>query len=75
MQTRKRSLLESCTNIAVGLSLSIVANFVILSYQGFKVNWHQMGWLGFWMTVLSFCRSYCLRRAFNYADAKFPVIK
>lgn len=65
MQSRLQSLIESLTNIVVGLALSIGLNYAIMSYQGYRVSWYDMGWLGFWMTIASLVRSYWLRRLFN----------
>lgn len=68
MQSRKRSVIESLTNIAVGLGLSITVNFYWLLIEGVEVNWSQMTRLGIVMTILSFARSYVLRRIFNHWD-------
>lgn len=68
MQTKRRSVIEALTNISLGLGLSIVLNYVILTYFGFEVRVSQMTWLAFFMTLASFIRSYYLRRFFNWWD-------
>lgn len=68
-QTRKRSLIESLANIAVGMTFAILLNYVVLWHQGYKVNWIDMSWLGLIMTIASFIRSFTLRRIFNWWDS------
>jgi hypothetical protein len=68
MQTRRRSVIEACTNILVGLGLSIVVNYYWLLMEGHEITWAEMTRLGVVMTILSFARSYVLRRIFNQWD-------
>lgn len=65
-QSKLESAVESTINIVVGFGLSVAANWIILHLQGYTISWKHMSWLAFWMTVLSFARSYLLRRAFNW---------
>lgn len=64
-QNRRMSAAEAVFNIVVGLVLSVVLNYLVLSYFGYPVRWHEMSWLAFIMTIASFARSYLIRRWFN----------
>ena len=73
MQTKRKSLLESCANTAVGLVLAILTNaFFIFPMIEYWVNGGgsfddltpQLIATGV-MTVLSIARGYFLRRIFN----------
>lgn len=70
MQSKLRSVYESLTNIVIGLGLSIVVNYYWLLLEGHKINWGEMTRLGIVMTIISFFRSYWIRRFFNYLDRK-----
>lgn len=71
MQTRLWSMIESVTNIVVGLGLglglglALIANHVILSNMGCALSTGQNATLAVIMTIISFLRSYGLRRIFN----------
>lgn len=65
-QSRADSFMEACTNIAVGLAVSQVANLLVLpAVLGVSVSNAQALWLGVIYTAISLVRSYVLRRAFN----------
>lgn len=64
-QTRRQSLIESATNIAVGLGVSMLANFVVFPLFGWRISASQNLALGVIFTAISLVRSYALRRAFN----------
>lgn len=64
-QTRRQSLIEAGTNIAVGLLVSYVANMAFLSAIGMPISHGQNAVLAVFMTVISLIRSYTLRRLFN----------
>lgn len=65
-QTRFGSMIESTVNIVVGFIISIAANLLILPLFGFKCDMHQAMGIGALFTIVSFVRSYCLRRLFNW---------
>ena len=63
MQSKKDSLKEAFQNVAVGLSISMTANaFVFPLVLGVQVKFMDNLLIGAIMTVISICRSYCLRR-------------
>lgn len=59
------SLIESLTNIAIGFSVNLVANFFILPCFGYEITLKKNLGLGLCFTVVSLARSYCIRRWFN----------
>lgn len=64
-QSRLGSVVEACINILVGFGIAMLANAVILPYFGFNVTAEQNFWITCVFTVISFIRSYLLRRLFN----------
>ena len=63
MQTKKDSLKESLINVAIGLTINMVANaFIIPVVLGVKVPLTGNIALGVFFTVISITRSYCIRR-------------
>ena len=67
-QTRFMSMVESWTNIAVGIGLQTLANaiFIPLLFVGVEMKARPLFWLVVIMTVLSNARSYVLRRVFEF---------
>lgn len=70
-QSRKGSLVEALSNIAVGYSINFIGNLVILPQFGYRVTIHDTFWIGIWFTGISLVRSFFLRRLFN-AKRWFP---
>ena len=68
MQSRKRSLLESCTNIIVGFSINFLAVQLIFPLFGYNVSVTHNLYMGIWFTLISIVRSYTLRRIFAKKD-------
>ena len=66
MQTRKQSAIESAMNIVVGFSISMFANFVIFPLFGWNISLQQNLLLVVFYTIISFARSYMLRRFYNW---------
>jgi hypothetical protein len=64
-QTRRQSLIEAWTNIAVGFAINYTANALIFPLFGWHISAGQNFALGVAYTVISLVRSYGLRRAFN----------
>lgn len=64
-QSRHDSILESLTNIAVGLAIQYTAAFYILHALGYSISHKDNLYMGLIMTVISMARSYILRRVFN----------
>jgi hypothetical protein len=66
MQTRMDSLMEAVVNILIGLSISTVANLVLLEIiLGFPMSFAVNALISSVFTVISLIRSYTIRRAFN----------
>jgi len=66
MQTRIGSFAESWANIVVGFTINWTANMLILPLFGFSTLTAEKAFgIGLVFTVISLCRSYCLRRWFN----------
>jgi len=65
MQLKRHSLLESATNIVVGYTINLLANFVIFPLWGWHITLKQNIEIGVIYTIISLVRSYCLRRFFN----------
>lgn len=65
-QSRVDSLMESLTNIVVGLLVSTAANQIILpAVLGVTLSLHENLLIGVFFTVVSLVRSYAIRRAFD----------
>jgi len=67
-QTKKRSLQEAATNIAIGYSVNFAANLVILPLFGFDVTIAQGFGIGVLFTFVSLARQYVIRRLFNKGE-------
>lgn len=58
--------MESLTNIAIGLAISMVANSVFIPWAtGHALSVRNNAALGVIYTIISLVRSYTLRRLFN----------
>lgn len=66
-QTRKQSLIESCTNIAVGYTVNVFSNALVLPLFGITTSMTENLELGLVYTAISLVRTYALRRYFNRA--------
>lgn len=65
-QSRIDSFMESLTNIAIGLGISMAANAVFIPMiTGQALPLHSNAALGVIYTLISLVRSYAIRRAFN----------
>ncbi|MEI4262801.1 DUF7220 family protein [Roseovarius sp. D0-M9] len=66
MQSRRGSFLEALVNLAVGYSLAVAANAIVLPLFGFYPSLGQHAAIGAVFSLISVIRSYCLRRLFNW---------
>ena len=66
MQSRRGSFLEALVNIALGYSIAVAVNMVVLPLFGFFPSLGQHAQIGAVFSVISLVRSYCLRRLFNW---------
>ena len=65
MQTRMMSLVESLTNVAVGLVISLLSQIVIFGAYGIHLTLGDNVMITVWFTVVSVVRSFAIRRYFN----------
>lgn len=64
-QSKRHSVIESFANVAVGFTISVAANWVVLPWFGYDVSVADSAGIGMILTVVSIVRSYLLRRVFN----------
>ncbi len=64
-QPKAWSLLESITNIVVGVVLAFSSQLIIFSFYGVDLDWTVNLRMTAWFTVISLARSFLLRRLFN----------
>lgn len=65
MQTKKQSLIESLTNVAIGYGISLLSLFIIFPILGIESSTGKNFLITGYFTVLSITRSYVIRRFFN----------
>lgn len=65
MQTRLSSVIESITNLAAGMAVSIVIQLVVYPIMDIPVTFKQNIIITLVFTVASLFRSYIIRRIFN----------
>ena len=65
MQTKKQSIIESLTNIVVGLITSFLIQLVIYPILDIPVTLNQNVIITIVFFVVSFVRGYIIRRIFN----------
>ena len=64
-QSKKASAMEAGTNILFGYAVNLMANFAIFPLFGWEITLKQNLTIGVFYTIVSFVRSYCLRRIYN----------
>ena len=64
-QSKVMSLVESLTNVAVGIMVSFASQLVIFKAYGIHIALADNVMITLWFTVISVIRSYALRRVFN----------
>jgi hypothetical protein len=64
MQSRKQSLAEAATNIAIGYAIAIASQLVIFPAVGVEASLSQNLTIGVGFTVVSLVRQYLVRRWF-----------
>lgn len=65
LQTRKQSFTESVVNVLVGYGVAVGSQIIIFPFFGIDIPLEENFVIGFYFTVISIIRSYCLRRFFN----------
>ena len=64
-QTRRMSLVEALTNVAVGYGIAVVTQMAVFPLFGLHATLAQNMIMGAIFTVVSIVRSYMLRRMFE----------
>lgn len=65
-QTRRMSIIETVTGVAIGFAVSMAASLVVYPWFGHAFSLAQNAGITVIFTVLSIVRGYCVRRAFNW---------
>jgi hypothetical protein len=65
MQTRLMSMVETITNVAIGLVVSFLSQVVIFKYYDIHISLAQNLEMTLYFTVVSILRGFFLRRLFN----------
>ena len=73
MQSKKHSILESISNVAIGFLTTLVLSPFIYSLCGITYTWNQLGGVTIIFTIVSILRSYIIRRFFNHKHKKDGV--
>ena len=64
-QTRIQSLIESVTNVFIGMIISIIVQVIVYPLMDIEVKFIQNIYLTLIFTAVSIARSYLIRRFFN----------
>ena len=64
-QSKVMSLVESLTNVAVGILVSLASQLVIFKAYDIRIAFADNVMITLWFTVISVVRSFALRRVFN----------
>lgn len=65
MQTRMMSFVESVANMVVGYAVAVITQILVFPLFGTVASLGDNLVMGLIFTVVSLCRSYALRRAFE----------
>lgn len=65
-QSPRASAAEALLNILIGFWISVLTNVLLLPLWGYQVSVTQGVEIGLAFTLVSFLRSFALRRLFNY---------
>jgi len=69
-QSRRWSLVETATNIAVGYAVAVGGQVVIFPLFGLRTTLSENLQIGVYFTLLSLLRGYTLRRLFTNMGAR-----
>lgn len=64
-QTKKHSVIEIGSGLIIGYVLAVVSQVYIFPYYGINIPIQDNMAIAAWFTVISFIRSYFIRRWFN----------
>lgn len=65
MQTRKHSLIESISNVAIGYVVAVISQVLIFPWFDVHLPLGDNLAIAAWFTIISILRSYSIRRLFN----------
>ena len=65
MQSRRQSLIEAITNVAVGYALAVLTQIVVFPWFGLQIPFRDNLAIGAVFVMISLLRSYALRRLFE----------
>lgn len=65
MQSRRDSLIESISNIAIGYGVALLSQLLVFPQYGIHIPIQHNLAIGAWFTGISLIRSYVLRRWFT----------
>ena len=65
LQTKRQSLIETLTNVAIGYLISFIANMLVLPLFGYNINLTDGVLISIIFTIISIVRGYVVRRWFN----------
>ena len=69
-QSKVMSLVESLTNVAVGILVSLASQLVIFKAYDIRIAFADNVMITLWFTVISVVRSYGIRRFFTRRRTK-----
>ena len=70
MQTKKMSLIETLSSVAIGYIISLAAQMIIFPIFDIKVSLTDNLLIGLFFTVVSIIRGYYVRRLFEFIKIK-----
>ena len=65
MQSRKHSIFESITNVAIGYGVAVASQLAVFPMFGIHIPLSDNLAIGAWFTVISIIRSYVVRRVYT----------
>jgi hypothetical protein len=69
-QSRRMSLIEAASNVAVGYALAVATQILVFPWFGLRASLGDNLALGLVFTTISLVRGYALRRLFSRLDRK-----
>ena len=70
MQSKKMSLIETLSSVAIGYIISLASQMIIFPIFGIEVSFEDNLLIGLFFTVISIIRGYYVRRLFNWIKIK-----
>ena len=72
MQSKKMSLIETLSSVAIGYIIALVSQLIIFPVFNIEVSLTDNLLIGLFFTVVSIIRGYYVRRFFNWIKIKKP---